>query len=45
MPRKFIDLVLGPAGLDLEDDANIETLAKKFRVSAAAIRFRLAGRF
>ncbi len=45
MPRKFIDLALGPAGLDLEDDANIETLAKKFRVSAAAIRFRLAGRF
>lgn len=45
MPRKFIDLVLGPAGLDLEDDANIEALAKKFRVSTAAMRFRLAGRF
>jgi Zn-dependent peptidase ImmA (M78 family) len=45
MPRKFVDLVLGPAGLDLEDDAGIETLAKKFRVSVAAMRFRLAGRF
>jgi Zn-dependent peptidase ImmA (M78 family) len=45
MPRKFIDLVLGPAGLDLEDDTGIETLAKKFRVSVAAMRFRLAGRF
>jgi Zn-dependent peptidase ImmA (M78 family) len=45
MPRKFIDLVLGPAGLDLEDDASIEALAKKFRVSVAAMRFRLAGRF
>jgi Zn-dependent peptidase ImmA (M78 family) len=45
MPRKFVDLVLGPAGLDLEDDAGIEALAKRFRVSVAAMRFRLAGRF
>ncbi len=45
MPRKFVELVLGPAGLDIEDDAGIEALAKKFRVSVAAMRFRLAGRF
>ncbi|TBR27185.1 MAG: ImmA/IrrE family metallo-endopeptidase [Reyranella sp.] len=45
MPHKFFEGALDPAGLDLEDDAGIEALTKKFRVSAAAMRFRLASRF
>jgi len=45
MPHKFLESALDLAGLDLEDDTGIEVLAKKFRVSTAAMRFRLAGRF
>jgi len=45
MPRDLLAGVLDASGLDLEDDAGIELLAKKFRVSASAMRFRLAGRF
>ncbi len=45
MPQKFLESALGTAGLDIEDDASIESLAKKFKVSTAAMRFRLAGRF
>nr|WP_245262153.1 ImmA/IrrE family metallo-endopeptidase [Hoeflea sp. 108] len=45
MPRDFLASALDASGLDIEDDAGIEALAKKFRVSASAMRFRLAGRF
>jgi Zn-dependent peptidase ImmA (M78 family) len=45
MPREFLMSALDAAGLDIEDDVGIETLARKFRVSTAAMRYRLAGRF
>ena len=45
MPREFLKSALDEGGLDLEDDAGIEALARKFRVSASAMRYRLAGRF
>ncbi len=34
---------VGDAGLDLDDDAAIESLAKKFKVSVAAMQNRLSG--
>lgn len=43
MPRQFLLAAVGDAGLDLEDEAAIEALARKFRVSAAAMRNRLSG--
>lgn len=45
MPSDFLASILGDGGLDIEDDERIETLARRFRVSAAAMRFRLLGRF
>jgi len=45
MPQEFLKSALDAGGLDLEDDAGIEALARKFRVSASAMRYRLAGRF
>lgn len=45
MPNFLIGEALGSSGLDIEDDQGVEALAKKFRVSSAAMRFRLAGRF
>lgn len=45
MPREFLASALDAAGLDIEDDVGIEALAKRFRVSSSAMRFRLAGRF
>jgi Zn-dependent peptidase ImmA (M78 family) len=43
MPRDLLVKALDEDGVDMEDDAQIEALAKKFRVSASAIRFRLTG--
>lgn len=45
MPSEFLVSALDAGGLDIEDDAGIEALARKFRVSASAMRFRLAGQF
>lgn len=45
MPRELLAIVLDASGLDMEDDVGIEALAKRFRVSASAMRFRLAGQF
>lgn len=45
MPGELVTGMLDAGGLDIEDDAGIEALARKFRVSASAMRFRLAGRF
>lgn len=44
MPAEFLMSALDASGLDIEDEAGIETLARKFRVSASAMRYRLAGR-
>lgn len=45
MPRDLIDKVLGERGLDIEDEEGVDALARKFRVSPAAMRFRLASQF
>jgi Zn-dependent peptidase ImmA (M78 family) len=45
MPRELLASALDTSGLDMDDDAGIEALAKKFRVSTSAMRFRLAGDF
>lgn len=44
MPQEFLAAAIDPGGLDLDDDAKIEALARKFRVSTSALRFRLARR-
>jgi Zn-dependent peptidase ImmA (M78 family) len=41
MPRHFLEPLIGSRGIDLEDDDAIAALAKRFRVSTAALRFRL----
>jgi Zn-dependent peptidase ImmA (M78 family) len=45
MPRQFLLDAVGDAGLDLDDDDAINTLARKFRVSSSAMRNRLGGWF
>ncbi|WP_067219135.1 ImmA/IrrE family metallo-endopeptidase [Stappia indica] len=45
MPRDLVASAVDASGLDIEDEAGVEALAKKFRVSASAMRYRLAGRF
>lgn len=42
MPQDLLLQACDADGLDIEDDAGIEKLARKFRVSASAMRFRLA---
>lgn len=44
MPRVFLNELVDAAGLDLDDDARLEALARKFRVSTSALRFRLGAR-
>jgi Zn-dependent peptidase ImmA (M78 family) len=41
MPQPLLEAALSERPLDLEDDKAVATLAKKFRVSDAALRFRL----
>ncbi len=41
MPKAMVIAALAGKSIDLEDDEAIEALAKKFEVSAAAMRFRL----
>lgn len=45
MPHDLLKIALGASGLDIEDDQGVEALARRFKVSTAAMRFRLAGRF
>jgi Zn-dependent peptidase ImmA (M78 family) len=42
MPRELLIKSLNDEGIDIEDDSQIDALAKKFRVSSSAIRVRLA---
>jgi Zn-dependent peptidase ImmA (M78 family) len=44
MPQIFLAELIDPAGLDLEDEAKVNSLAKRFKVSSAALRFRLTNR-
>lgn len=43
MPEKFLLEEIGPDGLDIDDDKSVEKLAKKFRVSVSAMKYRLGG--
>lgn len=42
MPRDLLVAALDGGGIDMDDDAAVEALARKFRVSASAMRYRLA---
>jgi Zn-dependent peptidase ImmA (M78 family) len=44
MPGVFLKDLIDPAGLDLDDDERLLALARKFRVSTSALRFRLGAR-
>jgi Zn-dependent peptidase ImmA (M78 family) len=41
MPKQILDGVVGGKLIDLEDDDAIDVLARRFRVSSAAMRYRL----
>lgn len=45
MPEAFLRDAISDTGLDIEDEETIEALARKFRVSASAMRVRLAKYF
>ena len=42
MPTKMIENEIARCGLDFEDDALVQTLARKYKVSLQAMTFRLA---
>nr|WP_321483267.1 ImmA/IrrE family metallo-endopeptidase [uncultured Cohaesibacter sp.] len=42
MPEKLLLEACDESGLDLDDEVNVERLAKKFRVSVSAMKYRLA---
>lgn len=42
MPEKLLEEACDRDGLDLDDEASVERLAKKFRVSVSAMNYRLA---
>lgn len=42
MPRDLLRGALDGGGIDMDDDNAVEALARKFRVSASAMRYRLA---
>lgn len=44
MPRELLMTALSAGGLDLDDETGIQALARKFRVSPAAMRYRLSNR-
>lgn len=41
MPQFLLDALIDSGGLDLDDDDKVEALARRFRVSTSAIRYRL----
>ncbi|WP_068874777.1 MULTISPECIES: ImmA/IrrE family metallo-endopeptidase [unclassified Phenylobacterium] len=43
MPRQFLIEAIGDAGIDVDDDAAVQALARRFKVSASAMRNRLSG--
>lgn len=43
MPRDLLVQAMDEGEIDIEDEGQVEVLAKKFRVSTAAMRFRLIG--
>lgn len=45
MPGEFLSRSLAGQSFDIDDDGTVNTLAKEYRVSAAAMRFRLGNLF
>ena len=45
MPTSLLAGAIADGGVDIEDEASVEVLAKRFRVSTAAMRFRLLSQF
>ena len=45
MPASFLAKSLGNKTLDIDDDIVVDMLAKNYRVSASAMRFRLGNLF
>lgn len=43
MPSELLSKAIDEDGVDLDDDSQVDALAKTFRVSASAIRYRLSG--
>ena len=41
MPRRFLERVVGQSGLDVEDDAAVARVAKRFGVSTQALIYRM----
>jgi Zn-dependent peptidase ImmA (M78 family) len=41
MPKRILDAIIGGRLIDLEDDDVVDVLARRFRVSSAAMRYRL----
>lgn len=41
MPRKILDQVLAETRIDIEDEAALESCAKKFKVSKATLEYRI----
>jgi Zn-dependent peptidase ImmA (M78 family) len=42
MPKQFIDQIVDIASLDIDDEAGMKALAKRFRVSVSAMQNRLS---
>ena len=42
MPKQFIDQLVDIAGMDIDDEAGMKSLAKRFRVSVSAMQNRLS---
>ena len=42
IPAELLTAALAGSGVDMEDEAAVEALARRFRVSQAAMRFRLS---
>lgn len=42
MPYDYLLEACGEEGLDMDDEVQVERIAKKFRVSVAAVKYRLA---
>jgi len=41
MPQFLLEPLVDAEGLDLEDDEKVNSLARRFRVSTAVVRYRL----
>lgn len=45
MPKEFLDEALGTEPFDIDDESTVSALARSFKVSSSAMRFRLGNLF